>query len=271
MEVSPQILFTTKLFTLLTSFCHCNVPESPAKYSNTTIETSTPPLSRVYMDPDSIIYPTRNHTATVIFLHPLGEVGTTAMDLLKYEKEDFEFANIKILFPTAPCRPYTPLGGDMRYIWFDVTEESYRSKELLTSFEHSYEDLRDLILKEVEAGIPLNKIAIGGYLEGGTMALHMAFRIVPEIAGVFALTSYLHRNTVVLKELREKPPPKLPILLWTHGTCDASFVHAKDVFEDLMELGVPGQFFEQPNIVGKLNPGQLEILHGWLSGVLEVD
>lgn len=31
------------------------------------------------------------------------------------------------------------------------------------------------------------------------MALHMAFRVIPEIAGVFALTSYLHRNSVVLQ------------------------------------------------------------------------
>ena len=68
------------------------------------------------------------------------------------------------------------------------------------------------------------------------------------------------------QELREDPPPKLPMLLWIHGTCDVSFQHAKDVFDDLMEVGIPGQFFEQPNIE-KLNPGQLAILHGWLSGV----
>lgn len=51
----------------------------------------------------------------------------------------------------------------MRYIWYDVTEESYRSKELLTSFEPTYVDLKDIVLKEVEAGIPLHKIVIGKY------------------------------------------------------------------------------------------------------------
>lgn len=79
-----------------------------------------------------------------------------------------------------------------------------------------------------------------------------------------------HLPFILFKELREYPLTKLPMLLWTHGTSDhASFQHAKDIFDDLMELGVPGQFFEQPNIIGKLNPGQLEILHGWLAGVLE--
>lgn len=31
---------------------------------------------------------------------------------------------------------------------------------------------------------------------GGAMALHLAFRFVPEIAGVFALSSFLNDNSV---------------------------------------------------------------------------
>lgn len=31
---------------------------------------------------------------------------------------------------------------------------------------------------------------------GGAMALHLAFRFVPEIAGVFALSSFLNNNSI---------------------------------------------------------------------------
>lgn len=34
---------------------------------------------------------------------------------------------------------------------------------------------------------------------GGTMALHLCYRFIPEVAGVFALSSFLNDDSVVYK------------------------------------------------------------------------
>lgn len=39
----------------------------------------------------------------------------------------------------------------------------------------------------------------GGHTMGGIMAMHMAFRVFPDMAGVFGLSTFLPRETLVYK------------------------------------------------------------------------
>lgn len=43
----------------------------------------------------------------------------------------------------------------------------------------------------------------GGFSMGGALALHTAYRWDPNVAGVFAFSSFLNDNSVVYKELRD--------------------------------------------------------------------
>jgi hypothetical protein len=44
-----------------------------------------------------------------------GDTGEGAREWLKFLlMKDFQLPHLKILFPTAPQRPYTPLGGEVR-------------------------------------------------------------------------------------------------------------------------------------------------------------
>ena len=47
------------------------------------------------------------------------------------------------------------------------------------------------------SGIPLSKTVVGGFSMGGTMALHLGYRLHPQLAGVFALSSFLHPDSQV--------------------------------------------------------------------------
>lgn len=40
---------------------------------------------------------------------------------------------------------------------------------------------------------------------GGALALHTAYRWDPNVAGVFAFSSFLNDNSIVYKELKESP------------------------------------------------------------------
>lgn len=107
-----------------------------AGYEDEYAGETTPFIGRMFMDFEAEIKPmSGNHTATLIFLHSLskytstrrsylydnleiifkfvGEIGTTMMDRIVNDKESFKFDNTKILFPTAPLRPYTPHKGEV--------------------------------------------------------------------------------------------------------------------------------------------------------------
>lgn len=43
------------------------------------------------------------------------------------------------------------------------------------------------------------ELVLGGFSMGGAMAMHLAFRFVPEVAGVFALSSFLNDNSATYK------------------------------------------------------------------------
>jgi hypothetical protein len=44
-----------------------------------------------------------------------GDTGEGAREWFKFLlMKDFQLPHLKILFPTAPQRPYTPLGGEVR-------------------------------------------------------------------------------------------------------------------------------------------------------------
>lgn len=59
------------------------------------------------------------------------------------------------------------------------------------------EAISELIEKEVETGIPLQRIVVGGFSMGGALSLYMAYRQKKSLAGCFVMSSFLNNNSVV--------------------------------------------------------------------------
>lgn len=55
---------------------------------------------------------------------------------------------------------------------------------------------------ELKHGIPAKNTIIGGFSMGGAMAIHLGFKFKPEIAGVFALSSFLPPDSLLYKVLK---------------------------------------------------------------------
>ena len=51
--------------------------------------------------------------------------------------------------------------------------------------------VQDLIAKEVSEGIPPERIVIGGFSQGGSLALYTAFGTDTKIAGLLLLSSWM--------------------------------------------------------------------------------
>ncbi|XP_044254850.1 lysophospholipase-like protein 1 [Tribolium madens] len=222
-------------------------------------------MSRI--KPLRIIKPTNSsHTGSVIFLHGSGDTGKGILDWIKFLIRDFSLPHIKFIFPTAPLRPYTPLDGALSNVWFnryDITPDVPEHVETLDDIKH---DIKSLISEEVDAGIPLNRIVVGGFSMGGALALHTAYRFTPGLGGVFALSSFLNNESEVYKTIQAVDTP----LFMCHGDRDelVPLEWGEETFNNLTKLGVKGEFIPLTNTLHELKKNELEKLLEWTKIVI---
>ncbi|XP_042301653.1 LOW QUALITY PROTEIN: lysophospholipase-like protein 1 [Sceloporus undulatus] len=210
--------------------------------------------------------PAGRHTASIIFLHGSGDTGQGIRDWIKQVlNQDLSFQHIKVIYPTAPARPYTPMRGSLSSVWFDRYKISNDCPEHIETIDSMCQALTGLIDDEVKNGIKKNRILLGGFSMGGGMAMHLAYRYHQDVAGVFALSSFLNKNSSVYQALK-KDGRELPELFQCHGTADELVLYSwgEETNKMLKSLGVATTFFEFPNIYHELNKSELEKLQTWI-------
>lgn len=146
-----------------------------------------------------LIKPTIKATASIIFLHGLGDNGSGwyhAFDELK--KKD-----VRYIFPNAQSMPVTLNGGFVMPSWFDLKGLDPNVPEDVNGIKSAAEKIRKLLRTENEEhGIPYNRIMLGGFSMGGSLALYTALTQPEQLGGVVALSSWLplHKNFVANEE-----------------------------------------------------------------------
>ncbi|XP_055089445.1 lysophospholipase-like protein 1 isoform X4 [Symphalangus syndactylus] len=197
-----------------------------------------------------IVSPAGRHSASLIFLHGSGDSGQgLRMWIKQVLNQDLTFQHIKIIYPTAPPR-------------FKITNDC---PEHLESIDVMCQALTDLIDEEVKSGIKKNRILIGGFSMGGCMAMHLAYRNHQDVAGVFALSSFLNKASAVYQAL-QKSNGVLPELFQCHGTADELVLHswAEETNSMLKSLGVTTKFHSFPDVYHELSKTELDILKLWI-------
>ncbi|KAL6081019.1 hypothetical protein STEG23_027852 [Scotinomys teguina] len=161
--------------------------------------------------------------------------------------------------------PYTPMKGEPSNVWFDRFKISNDCPEHLESVDGMCQVLTELIDAEVKNGIQKSRILIGGFSMGGCMAIHLAYRKHQDVAGVFALSSFLNKESTVYKDL-QRSDCQLPELFQCHGTADELVLHSwgKETNSRLKSLGVSTVFHSLPNLYHEINRTELEMLKSWI-------
>ncbi|KAG9342764.1 hypothetical protein JZ751_015628 [Albula glossodonta] len=210
---------------------------------------------------------TGKHSASVIFLHGSGDTGqglrAWVRDVLK---QDLAFAHIRVIYPTAPPRPYTPMRGALSHVWFDRYKISADCSEHLESIDSMCTQLGTVMQEEVRAGVPKNRMIVGGFSMGGAMALHLACRYHPEVAGVFALSSFLNKDSVVYQAVQDRKGQPLPELFQCHGMADELVFHqwGEETGVQLRHAGMDASFRSIPGLNHQLSRMELEELRSWI-------
>ncbi|XP_061481162.1 lysophospholipase-like protein 1 isoform X1 [Rhineura floridana] len=162
-------------------------------------------------------------------------------------------------------RPYTPMRGSLSNVWYDRYKISNDCPEHIETIDSMCQALTGLIDDEVKNGIGKNRILLGGFSMGGGMAMHLAYRHHQEVAGVFALSSFLNKNSAIYQSLKkiEREPPEL---FQCHGTADELVLYSwgEETNKMLKSLGVVTTFLSLPNLYHELNKSELEKLQAWI-------
>ncbi|XP_009898376.2 lysophospholipase-like protein 1 [Dryobates pubescens] len=221
----------------------------------------------------SVVSPAGRHTASLIFLHGSGDTGLGARTWIKQIlNQDMSFQHIKIIYPTAPSRPYTPMRGALSTVWFDRYKISNDVPEHIESIDSMCQTLTHLINDEIKNGIAKNRILIGGFSMGGGMAMHLAYRFHQDLAGVFALSSFLNKDSAVYQALK-KNQNVLPELFQCHGTADDLVLYSwgEETNKMLQSLGVTASLHTFPNLYHELSRAEIEELKTWIAKKLPVE
>jgi len=160
-----------------------------------------------------IVEATAKHTATVIFLHGLGDTGHGWASQLTHIRKPY----MKIICPTASTMPVTLNGGFRMPSWFDLLSLNENSTEDEPGIKAARDKIHQLIDNEVSAGIQASRVVVGGFSQGGALALYSAFTRKESLGGVVALSCWLPlRQQFPGAALGNTGTP----ILQCHGDCD---------------------------------------------------
>ncbi|KAI8354364.1 Phospholipase/carboxylesterase [Mortierella sp. GBAus27b] len=152
------------------------------------------------------------HTATVIILHGFGDSGAGWQ--LKTS-----LPHVKFIFPNAPIRPVTALGGVSSTAWYDIYANNVNFREDEEGLLQARQQVMEIVREEVDQhGIQASRIVIGGFSQGCTMSLLSALTSEYRLGGILALSGYIPIHgkfmTMVADANRKTP------IFWGHGDAD---------------------------------------------------
>jgi phospholipase/carboxylesterase len=128
--------------------------------------------------------------AALIFLHGLGDDGHGWSDMVPALRMPHDL-RIRYVFPHAPEMPVTINGGYVMPAWYDLYDADFNARADLGGVRTSRAHVERLIAREIERGVPASRIVIGGFSQGGAVALYSGVRHREKLAGIVALSCYL--------------------------------------------------------------------------------
>lgn len=156
-------------------------------------------------------------TASIIWLHGLGANGYDFVNIVE-EITMPQTVPIHFIFPHAPHRPITINNGYVMRGWYDIKSFSAQDSEDDIGIQETQQVIDALINKEIEADIPSRHIFLGGFSQGGAIALHTGLRFAQRLGGILALSTYLPLAKTVPQNIHASNRD-IPILM-VHGTED---------------------------------------------------
>ncbi|WP_351074448.1 carboxylesterase [Shewanella sp. CAL98-MNA-CIBAN-0140] len=137
-----------------------------------------------------VVEPQLPATSCVIWLHGLGDSGAGFAPVVPVLGLNSQHS-IRFIFPHAPEQAVTINGGFVMRSWYDIKSMDLHERADIQGVMASEQSIRQLIVDQINSGIPADKIVLAGFSQGGVMSLFTGLRFEQKLAGIMALSCYL--------------------------------------------------------------------------------
>lgn len=201
---------------------------------------------------------------SVILLHGAGGSNTEFLPLLPH----FTPADtaVRFVLPNAPWRRVTLFDKMRMRAWYDVVHADLDTEEDTAGILAAQQSLVDLMAREMSRGFPPERILLGGFSQGGAIALYTTFTHPHRLAGAIALSAYLPRAAACAAS--KQRCPGTPIYM-AHGSADTLVpaARAHSVARFLSSRGCPVHFATFP-MEHATTPAEFASLKVWIDATL---
>jgi len=210
------------------------------------------------------IAPSSPATASVIWLHGLGADGNDFAPIIPELRLPRQLA-VRFIFPNAPSIPITINAGYVMPAWYDILDINIERKIDNSQLIASAEKIRLLVEREIDRGIPSERIVLAGFSQGGAVAYQAALTYMQPLAGLLCLSTYFATADTITPNSANK---KLPILI-CHGLQDRMVPEQQGRIaqQRLTAMGYNTQYKSYP-MEHAVCPQEIADISRWLQQVL---
>ncbi|ARU57858.1 phospholipase/carboxylesterase family protein [Oleiphilus messinensis] len=211
------------------------------------------------------VEPAQEATASVIWLHGLGADGHDFEPIVP-ELGLSENHGVRFIFPHAPAIPVTINGGYVMPAWYDILEMNIQRRVDESQLRISAQSIRAFIERELNRGIPSERIILAGFSQGGAVAYETALTYPKPLAGLLALSTYFATaDSITLSDANKA----LPISIM-HGTLDPIVPEmlGQQAYQVLTEKGYAATYKTYP-MEHNVCPPQIKDIGHWITTLLE--
>jgi len=204
-------------------------------------------------------------TASVVWLHGLGADGHDFEPIVP--QLHLAGRAVRYVFPHAPVRPVTLNMGMAMRAWYDIVSLDRSGPQDEAGIRDSARQVRALLARERERGVPSSRTILAGFSQGGAIALHTALRLSETLAGVIALSTWLPLSATL--DAEADPANAGTPVFFGHGTEDPMVPAAlgRGSHDLLGGRGQPVEWHDYP-MPHAVCAQEIDDLRGWLAARL---
>ncbi|KAI5804883.1 Phospholipase/carboxylesterase/thioesterase [Geopyxis carbonaria] len=244
----------------------------PAKRTYSSVMSSVPAV---------VVPAAKTHTSTLIFLHGLGDTGNGWSSVSENFRLRRKFDECAFIFPHAPRIPITVNMGMQMPGWFDlVMAPSNTMNEILIIFKCSFSDftmredetgmlksintVHTIIEEQIAKGISSERIIIGGFSQGGAIALLAGISCKHKLGGIVAMSTWIALRDKV-STMATDANKGIPIFQ-AHGEIDyvVRFDWGELTKKLLLDMGHPVEWHQYPGLDHSADPQEIADLEEWM-------
>lgn len=200
----------------------------------------------------------------IVWLHGLGADGHDFEPLFRGAAAAGIPDGTRVVLPHAPQQPVTVNDGMRMRAWYDIASPDLTAAADLDGIARSAAAVGEVIAELEGDGLPAERIVLGGFSQGGVLALWTGLGYPRALAGIAALSAYLPAHPTVAEAQRATP------IFQGHGRFDSliPFALGEAARDRLPDLGTRAPEWHAYAMDHGVSDAEIADLLTWLGGVL---